>query len=402
MPNPDPILRNNFQTLEVYREMTTDAKIQSLLNLRKKTAIKFPYKIIPFDASPLAAEIADHAQRQIDRIDFIDLLRQMMTADEFGFSIQEVVWSDPRETDGINWIDRIVSRRQERFQFKYTGTPVAFTIGGITHFEPNAYPYKFIIHRTHSEAENPYGVSLLRGCYWPWIFKKAGWRFWMTASDKFGVPPIVVLFESDKDPSEIKKIADDLAQVLMGVKSDAGVALANVNQILTIEGKGTFDFRTLIECCDAQLSYAITDQVLASSEAEYGTRAHSEVHEKILRDSGAQAVKQIEFTLNNTLLKWIIERNYGKDAPMPKLSFETEGFASWDIVRDAIDRKVPLSKKWIYSNFAMIAPESNEDSFIMPDKPSAPQGGLLFADDFKKKQILWQKRPWLSIIPRKN
>jgi phage gp29-like protein len=362
MPNPDELLQDIGQTLEIYEKMKLDARISSLLDIRKADVLNYPYYLVPGDDTPQAQEISDFAGKTIKALNLYQEMKEFLSALDLGFSLSEVIWS---LQDGKWRPVALKNRKAERFMFQPDGTPVLLNQGQKT---PLDEPYKYIVHTHNSGAENPYGNAVLKQCYWPWIFKKAGWRFWLTAAEKFGVPTVLALFETD-DEDKARERAKMLAEMLSGIQSDAAVALANVKEVTTLEVKGDLSsFKTLIEACDVQISYAITGQSLASGEGQYGTRAQAEVHEGQLDSLTGGDAKQLAYTLNKTLIAWIVELNYGPDAPKPILEFDTDDYASWEIVKDAIDRGVPISQSALYTKYNIPKPANDKDIFIIsPD-----------------------------------
>ena len=270
MPNPDDLLSDTGQTLEIYEKMKLDARISSLLDIRKADILNYPYYLVPGDDNPQAQKITDFVGKTIKALNLYQEMKELLSALDFGFSLSEVIWSLQDTWKPV----ALKNRKAERFMFKPDGTPVLLNQSQKTVLDEH---YKYIVHRHNSGAENPYGNSVLKQCYWPWVFKKAGWRFWLTAAEKFGVPTVLALFETD-DEDKARERAKMLAEMLSGIQSDAAVALANVKEVDTLEVKGDLtSFKTLIEACDAQISYAITGQSLASSEGQYGTRSQAEV-----------------------------------------------------------------------------------------------------------------------------
>lgn len=359
MPNPDDLLQDTGQTFEIYKKMKLDARISSLLDIRKADILNYPFYLTPGDDTPQAKEITDFAAKTIKALNLYQEMKELLSALDFGFSLSEVIW---QLQEGIWKPVAMKNRKAERFMFRPDGTPVLLVQGQKKILNE---PYKYIVHRHNSEAENPYGNSVLKQCYWPWMFKKAGWRFWLTAAEKFGVPTVLALFETD-DEEKARERAKMLAEMLSGIQSDAAVAIANVKEVDTLEVKGDLSsFKTLIEACDVQISYAVTGQSLASGEGQYGTRAQAEVHENMKKTLTAGDAKQLAYTLNKTLIAWMVELNFGTDAPKPSLEFDIDDYASWDIVKDAIDRGVPVSQSALYAKYNIPKPANDKDIFII-------------------------------------
>lgn len=372
MPNPDEILKERGENLGLYKKMLLDSRVFSLLELRKSMALDRSYSIVSKEQ-----KVIDFLYDILESINIKEACKNILTALEFGFSVTEIVWDIK---DGKYIPIHIKLRDPERFSFDYQGNLYVVQNGVRKRLNPE---YKFIVHR-HGGIESPYGASVLKQCYWPVMFKHAGWRFWMTAAEKFGVPTVLAIFESE-DEQQAKQRARDLAEALSSIQSDAAVALGNIKEVTTLEVKGSLEsFKTLIEACDNQIAYALTGQSLASAEGQYGTRAQAEVHERMFQSIAKQDAVSLGHTLSNTLIKWICELNFGKDVSAV-ITFDVDEYADWGLIKEAIELGVPVSKKVIYREYNIPEPEDSEDVFISP-KVSQKQQSMLFADIDKKKR----------------
>jgi len=371
MPNPDEILRDRGENLELYERMMLDPRVFSLLELRKAMALDRNYSVISEDQ-----KIVEFLYDVLSQINIKEACKNILSALEYGFSVTEIIWDIK---DGKYIPRELKLRDQKRFSFDYRGN-LYVSQDGIR--EKLDSEYKFIVHR-HRGGENPYGSSVLKQCYWPVMFKHAGWRFWITAAEKFGVPTVVAIFESE-DEQQARQRARELAEALSGIQSDAAVALGNIKEVTTLEVKGSLEsFHTLIEACDNQIAYAITGQSLASAEGQYGTRAQAEVHERMFQSIAKQDAISLGHTLTNTLIKWICMLNFGNNASAV-ITFDVDEYAEWSIIKEAIELGVPISKKTLYREYNIPEPDSPADAFITPKLDK--QQSMLFADTDKKKR----------------
>lgn len=381
MPNPDELLKDRGETLGLYKRMLLDPRIYSLVELRKSLALSRSYSVICEDT-----KMADFIYGILEKMNIREVAKNLLSALEYGFSVCELIW---KIEDGLYVPHEVKLRDPERFSFDYQGRLYWTTDGIRRRLEE---PYKFIAHR-HGGLESPYGSSILKQCYWPWMFKNAGFRFWMITAEKFGVPTVIAIFESD-DEQRARERARELAEALSGIQSDAAVALGNVKEVDTLEVKGNLEsFKTLIDACDNQIAYAITGQSLASAEAQYGTRAQAEVHERMFQAIAIQDAINLAHTLNDTLISWIVELNFGSDAKKATFTFDTDEYAPWEVVKEAIEAGVPVSKKILYLEYGIPEPEDEDDAFISPKNRQIIPAQINLADYDKKKL----KRPYLRI-----
>jgi len=373
MPRVDDFLQEIGETIEIYDRMLTDEEIGAALDVRKKALLSYPWAISPKDESEEAAKAANLVRDILKRFPFSKLLEQCLTALEFGFAVVEIVWEDPQNTNGL-WVPReTILLRHKRFELTPEGKIRAI------YPEPKelAERFKFILHRHGISPENPYGVSVLRRCYWPWRFKRAGWQFWLTAAERFGVPSVIALLdvENAKSAQEIEERAQFVGEALKSLRVDSAVAVAGAKEIQVLEARRLEGFEKLIELCNRAITKAITGQILATGEAKHGTRAQATVHENILYEIVDSDARNLAETLNRTLIPWIVELNLGPEAPVPKFEFDLAEETPWERVREAIDRGVPVSRKALYEIYGLPQPEDDQDVFLSPKA-----GGLVLSD----------------------
>ncbi len=380
LPDPaDTILDDPEGAYEVFRKMMLDPHINAKIQQLKDEVLSKEFDIVPADESSKAREIADFVKKAIyENLNIEQDFAELLSAIEYGFSVSEVIWKQ----EGGFWLpDSLKARKQEKFRFN--------TKGELLYYDPTEgwkrldTTYKFIIHRHNPQVENPYGTSVLLSCYWPWQFKKAGLKFWLKVAEKFGVPTVLALINGDLPADQKAEVADFVAEALLNIQEDAAVALIGVEDVKTLESKGSAeDFKELIELCNAEISKAITGEILTADKGNTGSYALAKVHSETLKRRGRKVAKALANTLNRTLIRWIVELNYGKDMLhlVPEFQFDFTEIPEWEQVKDAIDRGVPVSKEALYSMYNLPKPVNEEDIFISP-KLSA-SGGMNFSDFF--------------------
>lgn len=372
MPNPIEIFGTYRDAMTTYREMKREGRIKSLLRARKNIVIGLPYRITQAKSRDMVFKfVQDNLWKYLswDRE-----IRGFLSALEYRFSVLEVVWRD----ENGSWIPKaLVPRRQERFRFETNGDLVLSAEGK----NLSSIPYKFLVHKNDPEAEDPYGTSDLDACFWPWTFKKAGFEFWLSATEKFGVPSLIALFDT-QDSRVAKDRAKEIAEALIDISSGSAASLANVKEVKALEMSGNVaDFKVLIDTCNAEISYALTGQTLATGEAQYDTRAASEVHSGTFHDQGKGDAKALGPTLQ-TLIDWMVELNFGPEEPSPWGEFDLSDYASFEEVMSAIERGVPVSRSQLYDRYGLPKPKDEGDAFV---KPEGLQPPLSLSDKPKKK-----------------
>lgn len=376
MPNPDDVAVGSTESYQTYREMRTDPRIKSLLNKLKTAALAFEPRIVKTDG------VRDDVYRFISNQpifgrNLYQKAKRMMAALDYGFSVTEAIWK--ADESGALILDNLITRKPERFVFDYDWNCYWLSMG---EKRPLDDPFKWLFFRHDPDDENPYGTSVLRSVYWPWMFKKAGYEFWLMATEKFSVKTILALFEAQGSEDEIQTKALNLASMVQSFVSGSGSALANVKEIKELSMDGhVSEFNTLVEACDVQIAYGLTGQSVATNNPENGNRSLGGVSVELLYDEAKGIALELQGVLQKAV-NWAVELYFGAGELAPAIEFDIERRASFDDVMKAIDREVPVSTEDLYSYYKLPKPKNAADAFV---KPSREYEGFGLADSDKKK-----------------
>lgn len=351
----------------VFEKMRDDPRIESLIQDRKNKVLQL-YGTFTSSGN----KSVDEACEQLLSFNiFYKLNNILLNAVPYGIALCEVQW-----------------KFESGFYIPYDFTPIPRTaISFPTHLNlPFGTPViasqnivlddknKFIIHKNDDGELNQWGRPALRSAYVFWKFKQLGVRFWASAAETVGVPSVLALFET-KTEEEAKTRAAQLTEAMRNWGSGSSGAFGNVKQIVQVQSQIN-DFNTIVETCDKEIAYALTAQSLSNNEGSYGTRAQGEIHSKTYDD----LIKGDAYLLQQTdqqLVKAFVELNYPGEVA-PKYDIDSSDFASWEVIREAIDRNIPVSLSAMYKKIHLPKPENESDSFL---KPQA--GGFGFGDDGK-------------------
>lgn len=375
MPNPDDIVTGTAESYSTYRRMRADPRIKSLLNKIKTISLNFPYCLKQGENCP------DEVYRFISGIPLFSGLykkqKRMLSALDYGFSVSEVIWQDPAQNGG-KWIPgNIITRKPERFTF---GTDWKLYLNSFGMQKELNQHYKWLIYQHEPDDENPYGTSVLRCVYWAWMFKRAGFEFWLQATEKFSVKSIIALFKSETgDDAELQRRAGSIAEMLLGVESGSATAVANVEKIHELSMNGALnEFSALIEACDLQISYGLTGQSVATSKTSGGSLALGEVQADLFYEDCKGIAAELERTVQK-LIDWTVELNFGPGVQPPLFQYDLKEKASFDQLIKAIENRIPVSRSAIYNEYHLPRPADEEDTFLLPENPA----GIMLGDDSK-------------------
>ena len=376
LPNPEEILAEDPEAFEA---MLRDPHIYACLLQRKALVLSRGWDIVPADSSAEAGKVAEFVKEVLRReLDLYRDLEELLSALEWGYAVSEVVWRE----EGGRWVpESLLGHDRRRFAFAPDGTLV-WKDSDRGEVRLDRFPYKFIVHRQEATPENPYGRGVLVRCYWPWRLKQMGLQHWITLLEKFGVPSLAALLEAGEGwlEKDLEELADRVSEELLKVQSAGSAVLAGTKELKTLEAKGGGgDFKLLVDLCNAEISKAILGETLTVEVGERGAYAHGRVHLEVLEGLVRRDAEALSNTLNRTLIRWIVELNFGPQAPRPRFFLDLEPPADWERVREAIDRGFPVSKRALYTIYNLPEPDGEEDAFVSPEI-LAKSGGLAFSD----------------------
>lgn len=337
----------------VFDEMKDDPRIESLIKNRKDKVLQMTGSF----TESKNKRVNEACENLLTFNTFYKLNNILLNAVPYGLSACEVLW---KFVDGFYIPYNFVPIPRNALSFPQRdgldfNTPV-ITQQNIVLDDKR----KFIVHRNDDGNLSQWGRPALRSAYGFWKFKQLGVKFWAMAAEIVGAPTILALFDA-RNEIEAKDRAKTLTEIMSDWKSGSNGSLGNVRDVKVISSQIN-DFKTIVEICDTEIAYALTCQSLAVNEGQYGTRAQGTLHEATYDET----IKGDAYLLQQTdqqLVNAFVELNFPGEAT-PQYDIDSTDFASWEIIRDAIDRGVPVSLKALYNKVHLPKPTDEKDSFV--------------------------------------
>ena len=337
----------------VFDEMRDDPRIESLIKNRKDKVLQMTGSF----TESKNKRVNEACENLLTFNTFYKLNNILLNAVPYGLSACEALW---KFVDGFYIPYNFVPIPRNALSFPQRdgldfNTPV-ITLQNIVLDDKR----KFIVHRNDDGSLSQWGRPALRSAYGFWKFKQLGVKFWAMAAEIVGAPTILALFDA-RNETEAKERAKTLTEIMSDWKSGSNGSLGNVRDVKVISSQIN-DFKTIVEICDTEIAYALTCQSLAVNEGQYGTRAQGTLHEATYDET----IKGDAYLLQQTdqqLVNAFVELNFPGEAA-PQYDIDSTDFASWEIIRDAIDRGVPVSLKALYNKVHLPKPTDEKDSFV--------------------------------------
>ncbi|EHC5871331.1 DUF935 family protein [Salmonella enterica subsp. enterica serovar Eastbourne] len=306
LPNPDPILKAAGMDIRAYRDLRVDPLVGSAIR-RRKSAVKALER--GFNEGDTDTPVCEFLKDMMAAWDMDAIIGGLLDAPLFGWQPAELMWT---KDNGRFTVSNIVAKPPEWFHFD-TDNHLRFR--GKSGPSEGILPpdYKFICPTQDATYDNPYGFADLSMCFWPGMFKKHGWRFWMQFVEKYATPWAVGKHARGATQSDIDQLMDGLEQMVQ----DAIAVIPEGDSVEIKEpmGKSASSdiFQAMITMARAEISIALLGQN-QTTEAETNkasAQAGLEVTDDI-RDGDAAIVTGAI----NQVLQWAAQLNFG-DVPVP-------------------------------------------------------------------------------------
>ena len=350
MPNPDLILQKLGANPVVYKELLTDPHVFSCVQSRisgvSSMLWKINYNQFTEDNSK---EYINFLDAIFEKLNIDELIKQMMDAVLFGYSVFEIIW----KFENNKLIPtKIIQRPNEYFEFNKAGQCLLKTT-----YEKDLLltEDKFLVVKHDASNENPYGIALLGLCYWPVFFKKQTIKLWSKATDKNADNFLKIKVNESSNITETETIVDYILNQYytnnIAVCNGEGADVETLNNI----NSNPALFTTFINFQNSEISKAILSQTgTTENTSSVGSYAMSKTHFAI-REDVIQSDCKMLMPIFDKLIYYITLYNYPQE--LNKRPY-FELYAPYKIDNDLIERDLKLyqlgirfDKKYISSTY---------------------------------------------------
>ena len=375
LPNPDKVLRKSGRDQSMYDQIQHDAHVVGELRAIRAGLLAFEWRITLGDGSRAAHRANDLVHDILNRPPdhgghWPDVIWNIAQAVFRGYAVHDIIWS----RDGMYIIpERIVDRPNRRFVFDADNNQLKVLTRSHP-FDGEPIPDKQVLLTRHMPSyDNPYGIAVFSACFWPYVFKHSGFKYFVTFCEKFGVPWVVGKYPNSGDDNQANEIVDALSQLISNAVAAVpeGVDLS-VEENSSATGRNTPQER-LIQTCNSELSKALTSQTLATEIQGQGSRAASETH--LRREQGVHHSdrKMICATMNQ-LFRWVTDVNFGEQVAAPMFNFyeESDAHTAWAELFDKARHYLPIRSDEAYERLGLTSPKEGEATLSARPASAAP------------------------------
>jgi hypothetical protein len=353
-PNDDLLIqKGGNRALIVYQRLLYDEQVQGCFKKLLQEVTSRPWYVQQYSDKPGDIVIRDFVAGVLEEMNLDDIFIGMAEALITGFSVGEVMWKKTKR--GVVPFD-VRMRDQRRFVFQEEDdAPTGFTMRCLTFnrmFEGVELPSrKFIVSRYYvSHNGDPYGAAMGRILYPLVKFRRRAIESYVLYGDRYATPTAVAKAPLSASTKEL----DTLYGHLSNLSQETAMILPEGYELEFVVPSGSPEvFQNLIDYVDQQISMLVCGENEVGS-AEGGSRASSEVGNLVRVVRASELSELLCHTLNDTLIRWIVDLNFGTDVTAPVLTREFRIEESKVTVPDLsllIQSGYTPRKEWIERHF---------------------------------------------------
>ncbi len=240
-----------------------------------------------------------------------------------------------------------------------------------------AMPGKFVSMQKGGMYGNPMGQSIVDQLQYVYMIKKAAYLAWVRYGENYGTPMAKGKLSADHDRNRTKELLNELKNMIRNINAAKGVVLRPEQELdFTDRGSsssttgGTVHERIIDRM--TRLTYRIVfGSILHIMEAEFGTRAQADTHEKTAEIKVKPLGKSTSTAIQRDLINPYVAINEGQQFVelAPKFSIDTDEAID---IKNAIETleaaqklKIPSSRAQARAWLDLSAPEDDEDTIFI-------------------------------------
>ena len=381
----------NLPDIDIYRVFDKmikyDDRIGANLKKRKQLLLSKGYIINAFDSTDKNQQkIVEWLNINLLDKKFNSLLDLLLNSIGYGFQVVQLKY---KLENNYYYIDKINPVPQSLWDINAITGEIEY-LGDMGKLNGNKlltkYPKNFIWFMFERAPNgDPRGIGALHRAYWFYKFKCQDFVSWQKFLERFGVPLLIGKFEQKGDYTKMRKYAQEVINYLKKIRYD-GVAAMGGSDISILEAKGNGEpFEKLVNICNEAIDVATLGTIMLTSP-QGGSFNLAEVHSKILDLQTKSDGEALAYIINDTIIKWLVDANFGKQEFYPVFKFNFNKQATTEEIFKAIELGIPLDNNKLYTETGLPQPKSEETAFVISQETVS---GTI--DNSQKKKIFLDK-----------
>lgn len=329
-----------------YRKMLHDPQITATLAFKKLMVGGRKWDVEPASKEQKDIDIAKFVSKALKRLNFKAMVKESLSAFEWGFSLGELIWKlDRIEGKMAIILEDVKFRDPEHLTVKTDkhGNIKSWIqdnnsmIGVSSKQKIELAPDKVLHFTNNKQFSQHYGKSDLRASYRAWWAKKFIIQFWNVFLERMGSPLMMMHYPTGAG-TELK---DNLKTIMQNLSSKSEILIPEGVEIELIEatrsGQATYD--TALAYQDKEIARATLMIALlgaGGNEVTRGADSQSRLQLRTLHKMADETGGEFMWAFNEQVVKQLVDFNFDVDE-YPKVFFqdygEFEAFEITDAVR---------------------------------------------------------------------
>ncbi len=353
-----------------------DGHIFSEMDKRKKGVNGLVWGVNPpKNASESERKISEEVAEWIDDIkDFEMFLFDAMDGVGHGYSCQEIEWHQL----GNLWLPKSFEHINPRNFMTPYDQPNELRLNDGSMTGADFWDYGWFVHRHKAKSGYIARSGLHRVLSWSFLFKNYGIRDVMEFLETYGLPSKIGKYPSGA--TEKEKMT--LLRAVMSIGRNAGGIIPHgmaidFEQATDGDTKNHFD---LVKWCEHQQSKVIVGGTLLSqADGKTSTHAQSQTHEVGFEAIKKSDAKQLARSINDCLIKYLMQLNYPEIAPdrYPSFYFDTTDTEDMEVFSEALPKLVGIGFKiprtWAHEKLGIPEPADEKEPVLEMAQPKVMQ-----------------------------
>jgi phage gp29-like protein len=324
-----------------YRRMLHDPQITSTMSFKKIMIYGRKWDVQPVSDDQKDKDVALFVSKVLKRLDFKNVLREIMTAFDYGFSVGEIIWEVTR-IDGKQAIAiKAIKNRDPEFLTVKTDKHgnISSWVQDNNQFSNLRASQKIelmpskVMHYAHNASfSQHYGKADLRACYRSWWAKKFIIQFWNVFLERMGSPLMTTTYPTGATP-ELKTALKD---IMRGLSSKNEILIPEGVEISLLEatrsGQATYDLALAYH--DKEIARALLMIALlgaGGNDIKRGSDSQSRIHLRTLHKMADEVGGSILWQFNRQVVRQLVDFNFDVDE-YPEVFFQDYGeFEAFEI-----------------------------------------------------------------------
>ena len=274
----------------------------------------------------------------IKSLNWDDFYRYVFLSMPFGKSIIYVEWDE--QTKLIKKFHNLDYR-----SFSFNTDIKKGDIGDLIYMNVNItkkYPFNFIVVKSGQDFQYQNGQSILRQIRNIIKFKNYLIQTEAKYFSRAAVPAVGALYKTDKQEDALEQEAATLSAQLAALDNGSGIALPNVDQLVSLISNSQINFQRTYAYLDSQVSIRILGSDLTDSKT-YGTMAQSKIASQYIEGN----VKQLATVLQdntNLAIQWACEAQFAGVTKSPQYVYDFKEPYTLEYIKFCVENNFPVSK----------------------------------------------------------